>query len=55
MIPYKVQMLQNLNDFDNEKCFEYCADMQLCFVNDSFANHLIFIDEATFHVSGKVH
>ncbi|GFT69382.1 hypothetical protein NPIL_101801 [Nephila pilipes] len=53
MIPYKGQVLQNPSDMDKQKRFEFCADMQLGFINDYFADRLVFNDEVTFHISGK--
>lgn len=54
MIPYKVQMLQNVTDLDKTKHFEFCAEMQHHFENDDFADHFVFTDEAAFHISGQV-
>ncbi|GFT13385.1 hypothetical protein NPIL_256851 [Nephila pilipes] len=39
---------------DKQKRFEFCADMQLCFENDDFADRPVFTDEATFYISGRV-
>jgi len=55
MKPYKIRLLQALNEGDREKRLEFCE-----FVlhkeaeEENFLSHLIFSDEATFHISGKV-
>ncbi|GFT84303.1 hypothetical protein NPIL_359751 [Nephila pilipes] len=45
---------RNQSDMDKQKSFEFCADVQLRFENDAFDDRLVFTDEATFHVNGKV-
>lgn len=54
MFPYKLQLLQSLNDGDKVKRFEFCSDLQELQEEDGFYERLIFGDESTFHISGKV-
>ncbi|GFU31381.1 DUF4817 domain-containing protein [Nephila pilipes] len=54
VIPFKVLVLQNLSDMDEQKRFEFCVDMQLRFENGDFASRLVFTEEATFHINMKV-
>lgn len=55
MKPYKIQLLQALRRGDKERRVEFCR-----FVlgkmedDDSFVPRLVFSDEATFHLNGKV-
>ncbi|GFR13454.1 hypothetical protein TNCT_276771 [Trichonephila clavata] len=44
---------KNLSDFDKQKLFEFCADMQLCFENDDFADHFVFTCKTTLLIIGK--
>lgn len=53
--PYKLQLLQALNPTDNPKRPVFYFDMIRQFVNGSFAERLVFSDEATFHLSGQVY
>jgi hypothetical protein len=50
---YKLQLLQALKPDDKVKRNEFCTQMQTD-MEDEFATRLIFSDEATFHLSGKV-
>jgi hypothetical protein len=49
----QVQLLQALKPDDKVKWYEFCMQMQADMEND-FATRLIFRDEATFYLSGKV-
>ena len=53
-IPYKLQLHQVLSVGDKQVRANFCTEMQERFEVDDFADRLIFSDEATFHVSGKV-
>jgi hypothetical protein len=52
--PYKLQLLQALTASDKMKRRKFCEKMQLKMEEDGFMERLIFSDEATFHISGKV-
>ena len=55
MKPYKLQLLQHLKRTDKTKRATFCMDMQENIDNeDGFLEKVIFSDEATFHLSGKV-
>lgn len=55
MTPYKLQLVQSLNDNDKVVRKNFCQEMQHCLENDdTLFNRLIFSDECTFHISGKV-
>jgi hypothetical protein len=46
-------MLQALNPQDHNR-FQFCVDFLQWLEEDRFAKKLVFSDEATFHVCGKV-
>ena len=54
MIPYKLHLLQHLKDTDKSALEDFCTQMQVMFQEDGFDDRLVFGDEATFHVTGKV-
>ena len=54
MIPYKLQLLQHLKDTDKSARKDFCTQMQMMLEEDGFDDRLVFSDEATFHVTGKV-
>jgi hypothetical protein len=51
---YWLQLLQALNPQDHNLCLHFCMDFQQWLEEDRFAEKLVFSDEATFHVCGKV-
>ena len=53
--PYKLQLHQALSVDDKQVHANFCTEMQERFEVDDFTERLIFSNEATFHVSGKVH
>ena len=54
MTPYKLQLVQLLKDPDIPARPDFCVAMQQKMEDDGFDDRLVFSDEATFHVSGKV-
>ena len=54
MKPYKLQLVQAITADDKRKCKQFCVDMQKKFKEDKFNECLVFSDEATFHMNGKV-
>ncbi|PSN51130.1 hypothetical protein C0J52_21619 [Blattella germanica] len=55
MRPYKLQLLQALRQDDKRKRMAFCNENQNAIDSDNtFAERIVFSDEATFHVSGKV-
>lgn len=52
--PYKIQLLHALHPNDYNKRYEFCSDMLMDMAEEGFSDRLIFSDEATFHISGKV-
>jgi hypothetical protein len=51
---YQLQLLQALNPQDRNVHFQFYADFQQRLEEDGFAEKLVFSDEATFRVYGKV-
>jgi len=51
---YWLQLLQALNPQDHNLHFHFCVDFQQWLEEDGFTEKLVFSDEATFHVCGKV-
>jgi hypothetical protein len=51
---YWLQPLQVLNPQNHNLCFQFCVDFQQRLEEDRFSQKLIFSDEVTFHVYGKV-
>ena len=54
MIPYKLHLLQHLKDTDKPAREDFCNQMQAMLEEDGFDDHLVFSDEATFHLIAKV-
>lgn len=53
--PYKIQMAQHLYPADEDRRKEFAMDMLARLDEDpSFLSNIVYSDEATFHVSGKV-
>jgi len=52
--PYRLQLVQALRPNDKRKRVEFCDRMLQNTEDDIFLPRLIFSDEATFHLSGKV-
>jgi len=53
-LPYKLHLLQHLKDTDKSTREDFCTQMQVMLEEDGFDDRLVFSDEATFHVTGKV-
>ena len=51
---YRMQLLQALNPQDHNLHLHFCVDFQQRLEEDRFAEKLVFSDEATFHLCGKV-
>lgn len=52
---YKLQLVHELKPDDGNKRQEFATDMLQHIVDDpTFLTHIVFSDEATFHLSGKV-
>ena len=51
---FRLQLLQVLNPQDHNLRLHFCVDFQQRLEEDGFAEKLVFSDEATFHVFGKV-
>ena len=54
MIPYKLRLLQHLKDTDKSTREDFCTQMQVMLEEEGFDDRLVYSDEATFHVTGKV-
>ena len=54
MIPYKLHLLQHLQDTDKPARKDFCTQMQAMLEENGFDDRLVFSDEATFHLTGKV-
>ena len=54
MIPYKLHLIQHLKDTDKPAREDFCTQMQAILEEDEFDDRLVFSDEATFHLTGKV-
>ena len=54
MIFYKLHLLLHLKDTDKSAREDFCIQMQVMLEEDEFDDRLVFSDEATFHVIGKV-
>ena len=52
--PYKVRLVQAITPADKVKRRDFCEEMQLKMEENYFVERLIFCDEATLHISGKV-
>ncbi|MEL7309801.1 MAG: transposase, partial [Pseudomonadota bacterium] len=49
-----MQLLQALHTGDHQKRFDFCSAMLEDMEDDNFSQRLVFSDESTFHLSGKV-
>lgn len=55
MKPYRLSLVQALTNDDKRKRMEFCSlMMENMDEDDTFTSRLVFSDEATFHLSGKV-
>ena len=54
MTPYRLQLVPQLKDTDKPARHEFCTDMLEKLEDDGFDDRLVFSDEVTFHLSGKV-
>ena len=55
MKPYKLQLLQALNNDDKHKRVEFSGQIQDVIENyNNFSERIVFSDEVCFHISGKV-
>jgi hypothetical protein len=52
--PYKIRLVQTLTPADRVKRRKFCEEMQLKTEEGGFVERVIFSDEVTFHISGKV-
>ena len=51
---YKMRLVQALTPSDKVKRRDFCEEMRLKMEENDFVERLIFCDESTFHISGKV-
>ena len=54
MTAYKLQLVQHLKDTNKPLRRDFCIAMQQKMEDDGFDDQLVFSDEATFHINGKV-
>lgn len=54
LFPYKLLLLQSLNNDDKENLFEFCDSLMELQEEDGVYERLILGDESTFQISGKV-
>ncbi|GBM49509.1 hypothetical protein AVEN_85958-1 [Araneus ventricosus] len=54
MKPYVIQLVQQLKQEDYGKRMNYAKFMQESMEDETMADHLIFSNESTFHLSGMV-
>lgn len=55
MRPYKVHLVQELNEDDFDRRSQFCENlMERCNIDPLFANKILFSDEATFMLNGSV-
>ena len=54
MIHCKLHLLQDLKETDKPAREDFCAQMQAMLEEDGFDDRLVFSDEATFQLTGKV-
>jgi hypothetical protein len=52
--PYKLQLLQALKQNDKVERLSFCESMQVLIEDENFLQRMVFSDEATFHLCGKV-
>ena len=53
-IPYKLYLVQHWKDTNKPACENFDNQMQAMLEEDGFDDRLVFSDEATFHLIGKV-
>lgn len=54
--PYKVKLVQELHEGDEDRRLQFCEDVMLrCDQNPNFLENIVFTDEATFCLNGSVH
>ena len=51
---HKLQLVQAITADDKQKRKQFCVDMQEKLEEDEFNERLVFSDEATFSMNGKV-
>ena len=54
MKPYRLHLLQLLKPTDNTDRSNFCIKMQDAITEEGFLDRLVFSDESTLHISGKV-
>lgn len=54
MVPYKLKLVQKLKDTDKPLRRDFCIAMQEKLEDNGFDDRLVFSDEATFYLNGKV-
>ena len=54
MIFYKLHFLQHLKDTDKPAHKDFCTQMQAMLEEDGLDDRLVFSNEVTFHLTGKV-
>ena len=54
MVPYMLKLVQKLKETDKPLRREFCIAMQEKLEDNGFDDRLVFSDEATFHLNGKV-
>jgi len=52
--PYRLTLLQKLQQNDHRRMTTFCTELQALMEEDDFFERLIFSDECTFHLCGKV-
>ena len=52
--PYRLMLLQKLQPDDYHRRTTFCTELQMLMEEDDFFEKLIFSDECTFHLCGKV-
>jgi hypothetical protein len=55
MKPYSLHLVQFLKQTGHIDCTNFCIKMQEAMAEDGFLDRVVFSDESTFHLSGKVH
>lgn len=55
LLPYKQQLIHELNEDDFDRRVEFCEQMmEKCTADENFASNIVFSDEATFMLNGTV-
>jgi hypothetical protein len=55
MKSYRLHLVQLLKPTDHVEHTNFCIKMQEAMAVDGFLDRVVFSDESTFHISGKVH